>query len=263
MLAAWSSASTFRGSDRRGGANGARIRLAPQIDWEANNPNQLKTVLSKLEEIRSDFNGSSSRQVSMADMIVLGGATAIENAASNAGQTLVVPFTAGRGDSSLEQTDVESFTYLEPVADGFRNYKSDKNMGVTEALLVDKAQLLTLTTTEMTALVGGMRALDANYDGSKHGVLTKTPGALTNDFFVNLLDLGTIWTATSDNAEFFSGADRKTGSPKWTATRADLIFGSNSELRAIAEIYAQGDGKEKFLRDFVKAWVKVMNLDRF
>ncbi len=256
---AWASASTFRGSDKRGGANGARIRLAPQNNWEANNPAQLKKVLSALETIQKE----SAKKVSMADLIVLGGCAAIEKAAKNAGHTITVPFTGGRGDATLEQTDVESFAVLEPKADGFRNYKKAKCVSVTEEMLVDKAQLLNLTAPEMTVLVGGMRALNANHDGSKHGILTNKPETLTNDFFVNLLDLGTTWKATNDAGEIFVGSNRKTGEPKWSATRADLIFGSNSELRAIAEIYASSDSKDKFVKDFVAAWNKVMNLDRF
>ncbi|MBK9460281.1 MAG: catalase/peroxidase HPI [Sphingobacteriales bacterium] len=258
VATAWASAATFRGSDKRGGANGARIRLAPQINWEANNPTQLKKVLSTLEGIQKEF-----AKVSMADLIVLGGCAAIEKAAKNAGHNITVPFTAGRGDATLEQTDIESFAVLEPKADGFRNYKSAKCVSVTEEMLIDKAQLLTLTAPEMTALVGGMRVLNANFDGSKYGVLTNNPETLTNDFFVNLLDLGTTWKATTDAGEIFVGSNRTTGEPKWTATRADLIFGSNSELRAISEIYASSDSKQKFVNDFVAAWNKVMNLDRF
>jgi catalase-peroxidase len=258
VATAWASAATFRGSDKRGGANGARIRLAPQINWEANNPTQLKKVLSTLEGIQKEF-----AKVSMADLIVLGGCAAIEKAAKNAGHNITVPFTAGRGDATLEQTDVESFGVLEPKADGFRNYKSAKCVSVTEEMLIDKAQLLTLTAPEMTALVGGMRVLNANFDGSKYGVLTNNPETLTNDFFVNLLDLGTTWKATTDAGEIFVGSNRTTGEPKWTATRADLIFGSNSELRAISEIYASSDSKQKFVNDFVAAWNKVMSLDRF
>ncbi len=256
---AWASASTFRVSDKRGGANGARVRLEPQINWEANNPTQLKTVLAVYEKIQKEF----GKNVSMADLIVLGGCAAIEKAAKNAGQNVSVPFTSGRGDATLEQTDVASFAVLEPKADGFRNYKNVKCVSVTEETLVDKAQLLTLTAPEMTALVGGMRGLNANFDGSKHGVFTKNAETLTNDFFVNLLDLGTTWKATNETGEVFEGRNRTTGEVKWTATRADLIFGSNSELRAIAEIYACNDSKEKFIKDFVAAWNKVMNLDRF
>ena len=256
---AWASASTFRGSDKRGGANGARVRLEPQINWEANSPEQLKIVLAIYEKIQKEFD----KNVSMADLIVLGGCTAIEKAAKNAGQNVSVPFTSGRGDATLEQTDVASFAVLEPKADGFRNYKNVKCVSVTEETLVDKAQLLTLTAPEMTALVGGMRVLNANFDGSKYGVLTNTPETLSNDFFVNLLDLSTTWKATNDAGEIFVGSNRKTGEPKWTATRADLIFGSNSELRAIAEIYSSNDSKGKFVNDFVAAWNKVMNLGRF
>ncbi len=256
---AWASASTFRGSDKRGGANGARIRFAPQNNWEVNNPAQLKAALNTLEVIQKEF----TKPVSMADLIVLGGCAAIEKASKNAGQTIKVPFTAGRGDATLEQTDVESFAVLEPKADGFRNYKNVKCESVTEEMLIDKAQLLTLTAPEMTVLLGGLRVLNTNYNASKNGVFTNTPETLSNDFFVNLLDLNTTWKATNDSGEIFMGSDRKTGEPKWTATRADLIFGSNSELRAIAEIYASSDSKEKFLKDFVAAWNKVMNLDRF
>ncbi len=256
---AWASASTFRGSDKRGGANGARIRLEPQINWEANNPTQLKIVLAAYEKIQKEF----GKYVSMADLIVLGGCAAIEKATKNAGQNISVPFTPGRGDAILEQTDVASFAVLEPKADGFRSYKNAKCVSVTEEILVDKAQLLTLTAPEMTVLVGGMRVLNANFDDSKHGVFTKNVETLTNDFFVNLLDLGTTWKATNDKGEIFVGSNRITGEPKWTATRADLIFGSNSELRAIAEVFACNDSKEKFVKDFVAAWNKVMNLDRF
>jgi catalase-peroxidase len=256
---AWASASTFRGSDKRGGANGARIRLAPQNNWEANNPAQLRIVLSALETIQKEF----SKPVSIADLIVLGGCAAIEKAAKNAGQHITVPFTPGRGDAAIEQTDVASFEVLEPKADGFRNYKNTNCFSVTEELLVDKAQLLTLTTPEMTVLVGGMRVLNANFDGSAYGVFTKNNETLSNDFFVNLLDLSTVWKATNDAGEFFVGSNRTTGEPKWSATRADLIFGSNSELRAIAEVYACNDGKEKFIKDFTVAWNKVMNLGMF
>ena len=259
---AWASASTFRGSDKRGGANGARIRFEPQVNWEANNPAQLKKVLATLEGIQKEFN-SGGKQVSMADLIVLGGCAAIEKAAKNAGNNVSVPFNAGRGDATLEQTDVASFAVLEPKADGFRNYKSASCVSITEEMLIDKAQLLTLTAPEMTALLGGMRVLNANFDGSAQGVLTKNTETLSNDFFVNLLDLGTTWKATNETGEVFEGRDRKTGAVKWTATRADLIFGSNSELRAIAEVYACSDSKEKFVKDFVAAWNKVMNLDRF
>jgi catalase-peroxidase len=256
---AWASASTFRGSDKRGGANGARIRLEPQINWEANNPTQLKTVLANYEKIQKEF----GKNVSMADLIVLGGCAAVEKAIINAGLTVSVPFTPGRGDATLEHTDIASFAVLKPKADGFRNYKNANCVSVTEEMLVDKAQQLTLTAPEMTALVGGMRVLNANFDGSKYGLFTNASETLSNDFFVNLLDLGTIWKATNDKGEIFVGSNRIAGEPKWTATRADLIFGSNSELRAIAEVYASNDSKEKFIKDFVAAWKKVMNLDRF
>ncbi|HEY4108034.1 catalase/peroxidase HPI [Puia sp.] len=262
---AWASAASFRGSDKRGGANGARIRLAPQKDWAVNNPAQISRVLGVLESLQKDFNGvqADGKAVSLADLIVLGGCAGVEKAAKNAGYPLTAPFTPGRVDASQEQTDVESFEVLEPVADGFRNYSQVHYAGKAEAFLVDKAQLLTLTAPEMTVLVGGMRVLNTNFDGSRHGVFTQQPEALTNDFFVNLLELGTKWTATSDEGHFFEGSDRVTGVPKGTATRADLIFGSNSELRALAEVYACEDAKEKFVKDFAAAWVKVMNLDRF
>jgi catalase-peroxidase len=261
---AWASASTFRGSDKRGGANGARIRLAPQKDWEVNNPAQLAKVLQTLEAIQSEFNGAnSSKPVSLADLIVLGGSAAIEKAAKNAGFDISVPFTPGRGDASQEETDIESFDALEPAADGFRNYSQAHYAGKSEALLVDKAQLLTLTAPELTVLVGGMRVLNTNFDNSNHGLLTHGPETLTNDFFVNLLDIGTKWSATSDAKDLFEGRDRSTNALKWTGTRADLVFGSNSELRAIAEVYASSDAKEKFVKDFAAAWTKVMNLDRF
>jgi len=262
---AWASASTFRGSDKRGGANGARIQLEPQIKWAVNNPEQLNKVLAALEKIQKDFNKrtDTKQKVSMADLIVLGGSAAVEKAAKDAGYAIEVPFTPGRTDATQEQTDANSFAVLEPRADGFRNYLKTKYTLSTEELLVDKAQLLTLTAPEMTVLVGGMRALDANYNHSKHGVFTSRPGTLTNDFFVNLLDMNTEWKATSDTEEEFEGKDRKTGAVKWTATRADLIFGSNSELRALAEVYASNDAKEKFAKEFVTAWTKVMNLDRF
>ena len=265
VYTAWSSASTFRGSDKRGGANGARIRLAPQKDWEVNQPDQLAKVLAILEGIRKDFNGSAGggKKISLADLIVLGGCAAIEQAARNAGFQVTVPFTPGRMDASQEQTDVKSFAVLEPLYDGFRNYLKTKYSVAAEELLVDKAQLLTLTAPEMTVLVGGMRALDANFRRSQHGVLTKRPGALTNDFFVNLLDMNTEWKPVSQDADLFEGRDRKTGAIKWTATRVDLIFGHNAQLRAIAEVYACDDAKEKFVRDFAAAWNKVMNLDRF
>jgi catalase-peroxidase len=261
---AWASASTYRGSDRRGGANGARIRLEPQRSWEVNNPIQLNRVLSALEKIQSDFNAKSKdKKVSLADLIVLAGNTGVEQAAKNAGYSVQVPFTPGRMDASQEQTDVKSFAVLEPQADGFRNYLKTKYTVATEELLVDKAQLLTLTAPEMTVLVGGMRALNTNYDGSKHGIFSSAKDKLSNDFFVNLLAMGTTWKATSDAQEVFEGSNMKTNEVKWTATRADLIFGSNSELRAIAEVYAQNDNKQKFVTDFVAAWTKVMNLDRF
>lgn len=256
---AWASASTFRGSDKRGGANGGRIRLAPQKDWEVNNPAQLSKVLEKLEAIQQGF----GKPVSMADLIVLGGCAAIEHAAKNAGHSVKVPFTPGRTDASQEQTDVESFAALEPQADGFRNYISTKHTANAEEFLIDKAQLLTLTVPELTVLVGGMRVLNTNYDCSRHGVFTSRPETLTNDFFVNLLNLNTTWKATSDSQNVFEGRDRKTGSVKWIGTRVDLIFGSNSELRALAEVYACEDAKDKFVKDFVSAWNKVMNLDRF
>ena len=265
VATAWASASTFRGSDKRGGANGARIRLLPQKNWKVNNPEQLSKVLDTLESIQKEFNSAQSngKKVSLADFIVLAGCTAVEKAANNAGQDVKVPFTPGRMDALQEQTDVDSFMVLEPVADGFRNYLKTKFSVSTESLLIDKAQLLTLTAPEMTVLVGGMRVLNSNYDNSKHGVFTDRPEMLTNDFFVNLLDMSTTWKATSDSKEEFQGCDRVTGEPKWTATRADLIFGSNSELRAIAEVYASTDAQGKFINDFVFAWSKVMNLDRF
>jgi catalase-peroxidase len=262
---AWASASTFRGSDMRGGANGARIRLAPQKDWEANQPAQLAKVLAKLEGIQREFNGAQSggKKVSMADLIVLAGCAGVEQAAKNAGHAVTVPFAPGRMDASQEQTDVDSFSVLEPFADGFRNYQKAKYTVSAEELLLDKAQLLTLTAPEMTVLVGGMRALNANVGQSKHGVFTKRPEVLTNDFFVNLLDMGTAWKPVSDAEDVFEGRDRKTGEVKWTGGRVDLIFGSNSQLRAIAEAYACSDSQQAFVRDFVAAWSKVMNLDRF
>jgi catalase-peroxidase len=262
---AWASASTFRRSDKRGGANGARIRLAPQKNWEVNNPAQLSKVLAALEKIQQDFNSSAQngKKVSLADLIVLAGCAGVEKAAKNAGQNITVPFTPGRTDATAQQTDVESFAVLEPLGDGFRNYKKEGLAATAEEILIDKAQLLTLSAPEMTLLVGGMRVLNTNYNGSSHGVFTKTPEALTNDFFVNLLDFNITWTATSAEQEIFEGRDRKTGSVKWTGTRADLIFGSNSELRAIAEVYGCDDAKGKFVTDFVAAWNKVMNLDRF
>jgi catalase-peroxidase len=262
---AWASASTFRGSDMRGGANGGRIRLAPQKDWEVNNPTQLASVLKTLEGIQTTFNSgqSSGKKVSMADLIVLGGCAGIEKAAKNAGHNVTVPFIPGRADASQDKTDVESFAALEPAADGFRNYFKPKHKATAEEMLVDRAQLLTLTAPEMTALIGGMRVLNTNFDQSKHGVFTKNSEALTNDFFVNLLDLRTTWKAISDSQDVFEGRDRVSGDLKWTGTRADLIFGSNSELRALAEVYGSGDSKEKFINNFVNAWNKVMNLDRF
>ncbi len=261
---AWASASTFRGSDKRGGANGARIRLAPQKDWEVNQPTQLKTVLQTLEGIQKTFNSAQSgRLVSLADLIVLGGCAGVEQAAKNAGHTVSVPFTPGRTDASQEQTDVVSFAVLEPAADGFRNYLKTKYIVSAEELLIDRAQLLTLTAPEMTVLLGGMRVLNTNFGQSRHGVFTKRPETLTNDFFVNLLDMSTTWEAPSKDEDVFEGRDRATGERKWTGTRVDLIFGSNSQLRALAEVYGSEDSQEKFLNDFVAAWSKVMNLDRF
>ena len=262
---AWASASSFRGSDRRGGANGARIRLAPQKDWEANNPATLHKVLAALESIQTKFNASATggKKISLADLIVLAGGAAIEDAAKKAGHSVEVPFTAGRMDASQEHTDVESFSVLEPIADGFRNYQKGRYSVSAEELLLDKAQLLNLTGPEMTALVGGLRVLNVNTGKAQHGVFTKTPETLTNDFFVNLLDMSTEWKATDDKAETFEGRDRKTGAVKWTATRVDLVFGSNSQLRAFAEVYGQADSKTKFVKDFVAAWTKVMMLDRF
>ena len=262
---AWASASTFRGSDKRGGANGARLRLAPQKDWEVNNPTQLETVLKTLEGIQQEFNSAQfgGKMVSLADLIVLGGCAGIEKAAKDAGHDITVPFMPGRADASQEQTDVESFAVLEPAADGFRNYIKNIHTAPAEEMLVDKAQLLTLTAPEMTVLVGGMRVLNTNFDKSQHGVFTRRPEALTNDYFVNLLDFGTKWSATSDANDVFEGRDRTTSAFKWTGTRFDLIFGSNSELRAIAEVYACDDAKDKFVQDFAAAWTKVMNLDRF
>lgn len=263
---AWASAATFRGSDKRGGANGARIRLAPQKYWAVNNPAQLSTVLDILEKIQADFNKAQTtgKAVSLADLIVLGGCAAIEQAAKNAGHTISVPFTPGRTDASQEQTDVASFAVLEPIADGFRNYQKKTNPVLSaEELLIDKAQLLTLTAPEMVVLLGGMRVLNTNFDQSQNGVFTQNPETLSNDFFVNLLDMGTSWKAADESQQLFEGRDRKTGAVKWTGTRADLIIGSNSELRGIAEVYGCADGKEKFLNDFAAAWNKVMNLDRF
>jgi catalase-peroxidase len=265
VATAWASASTFRGSDKRGGANGARIRLAPQKDWEVNQPAQLQRVLGVLEKIRTNFNGSQTgnKKVSLADLIVLGGCAGIELAAGNAGRRLVVPFRPGRTDASAEQTDAVSFSVLEPKADGFRNYLKSKFSVSAEELLVDRAQLLTLTAPEMTVLVGGMRVLNANYGGTKHGVFTNRPEALTNDFFVNLLDMGTAWKPAAEDDSIFEGRDRATGELKWTGTRVDLIFGSNAQLRSIAEVYASDDAQGKFIQDFVLAWNKVMNADRF
>jgi catalase-peroxidase len=259
VSAAWASASTFRGSDKRGGANGARIRLAPQKDWEVNQPAELKSVLVKLEAIQKEF----GKKVSLADLIVLGGSAAVEKAAKDAGIDVKVPFSPGRADASQEQTDVESFAPLEPRADGFRNYISSKKhqFMAPEEALVDRAQLLRLTGPEMTALVGGLRVLGANAGGSKHGVFTQKPGTLSNDFFVNLLDMGTVWQPAADGT--YEGSDRKTKAAKWTGTRVDLVFGSHAQLRALAEVYASADAKEKFAKDFVAAWAKVMNADRF
>ncbi len=262
---AWASASTFRGSDKRGGANGARIRLAPQKDWEVNQPAELSAVLQVLEKIKGEFNSAQTGQkkVSIADLIVLGGCAGIEQAAKNAGHCVSVPFKPGRTDASQEQTDAKSFSVLEPKADGFRNYLKTKFAVTAEELLVDRAQLLTLTAPEMTVLLGGMRVLNANYGQSQHGVFTKKPETLTNDFFVNLLDMSTVWKPTAADENVFEGRDRSTGELRWTGTRADLIFGSNSQLRAIAEVYASDDAKDKFVQDFVSAWNKVMNADRF
>jgi catalase-peroxidase len=262
---AWAAASTFRGSDKRGGANGARIRLAPQKDWEVNQPEQLVKVLKTLESIQTNFNATQSdgKKISLADLIVLAGCTGIENAARNAGQEVKVPFSPGRMDALQEQTDKISFSFLEPLADGFRNYQKTKYAVSAEEMLIDKAQLLTLTAPEMTVLVGGMRVLNTNFGGTKHGVFTKRPETLTNDFFVNLLDMSTTWKATTEDKTLFQGYDRETNEAKWTATRVDLIFGSNSQLRALTEVYGSDDAHEKFLHDFVAAWDKVMNLDRF
>ncbi|MBC3787216.1 catalase/peroxidase HPI [Spirosoma utsteinense] len=262
---AWASASTYRNSDKRGGANGGRLRLAPQKDWTVNNPAELATVLKTYEGIQQAFNGAQAggKLISLADLIVLGGCAGVEQAARNAGHEVTVPFTPGRADSSQAQTDIRSFDALEPTADGFRNYVDAKHKSAAEEILIDKAQLLTLTIPQLTVLVGGMRVLNTNFDHSKHGVFTKRPEALTNDYFVNLLDMGTTWRATSDAQTIFVGSDRTTGEPKWTGTRVDLIFGSNSELRAVAEVYGCGDSQEKFVRDFVAVWTKVMNLGRF
>jgi catalase-peroxidase len=265
VYTAWSSASTFRGSDKRGGANGARVRLAPQKDWEVNQPAQLAKVLNTLAGIQSAFNGAAAggKQISLADLIVLAGCAGVEQAAKNAGHQVAVPFTPGRRDAAPEQTDAESFAVLEPIADGFRNYLKGKYTLAAEALLVDKAQLLTLTAPEMTVLVGGLRVLGANFEGTRHGVFTRRPGALTNDFCVNLLDMGTEWKPVSKDAEVFEGRERKTGALRWTGTRVDLVFGSNSQLRALAEVYGSADAEIKFVHDFIAAWNKVMNLDRF
>lgn len=262
---AWASASTFRGSDKRGGANGARIRLAPQKDWQANQPEQLAKVLATLERIQADFNAAQSggKKISLADLIVLAGNAAVEHAAQAAGNSVTVPFAPGRTDASQEQTDVESFAVLEPVADGFRNFAKRRCAVPTEALLIDKAQLLTLTAPELTVLVGGLRVLGANVGDSKHGMFTSRPGVLSNDFFANLLDMRTEWKATSEAKDEFVGRDRSTGEQRWTGTRVDLVFGSNSILRAVAEVYASADAQEKFVHDFVAAWTKVMQLDRF
>ena len=265
VSAAWASASTFRGGDKRGGANGARVRLAPQKNWASNNPVQLARVLHVLEDLRSEFNNGQSggKQVSLADLIVLAGIAAVEKAAADAGSPVNIPFRPGRADASAEQTDIESFNYLEPLADGFRNYSKDGVQTPAEHLLVDKAQQLTLSAPEMTVLIGGLRALNANYGGSPHGVFTRRPGQLTNDFFVNLLDMGTEWRALGDDRVVYEGYDRKNGNLKWTATRVDLAFGSHAELRAISEVYAESDAQEQFVQDFAAAWDKVMNLDRF
>jgi catalase-peroxidase len=265
VYTAWSSASTFRGSDKRGGANGARLRLAPQKDWEVNQPAELKKILKTLEDIQAAFNKSQSagKKVSLADLIVLGGSAAVEAAAKAAGHSVEVPFSPGRTDASQDQTDVESFELLEPEADGFRNYQKKTYSVKAEEMLVDKAHLLTLSAPQMTVLVGGLRVLGANFGGSKHGVFTDRPGTLTSDFFVNLLDMSTEWKPVSDKGEIFQGVDRKTGAVKWTGTRVDLVFGSNSQLRALAEVYAQDDSKEKFVKDFISAWCRVMNADRF
>jgi catalase-peroxidase len=265
VTTAWASAATFRGGDKRGGSNGARIRLAPQKDWEVNQPGELAKVLKKLEAIQKDFNRSlaGGKKVSLADVIVLGGCAAVEDAAKKAGHAVKVPFSPGRTDASQKQTDVESFTVLEPTADGFRNYLRKGHTRPAEELLVDRAQLLTLTAPEMTVLVGGMRALNANFGQSKHGVFTNRPGTLTNDFFVNLVDMNTKWQASSTSEGVYEGRDRATGEIKWTGTRVDLVFGSNSQLRAVAEFYACDDSKKAFVKDFVAAWNKVMNLDRY
>jgi catalase-peroxidase len=265
VTTAWASASTFRGSDKRGGANGARIRLAPQKDWEVNQPAELAKILAKLEAIQKDFNGTQSggKKVSLADLIVLGGSAAVEEAAKKAGHAVKVPFSPGRTDASQEQTDIHSFAVLEPIADGFRNYLRKEHEASAAELLVDKANLLTLTAPEMTVLIGGLRALNANFGQSAHGVFTKRPGTLTNDFFVNLLDMNTKWQKSGASGGALEGHDRATGALKWTGTVVDLVFGSNSQLRALAEVYASSDGQQEFVHDFVAAWSKVMNLDRF
>jgi catalase-peroxidase len=265
VTTAWESASTFRGSDKRGGANGARIRLAPQKDWEINQPAELAKVLAKLETVQKTFNAAQSggKKVSLADMIVLGGCAAVEEAARKAGQNVTVPFAPGRADTTQELTDVDTFTVLEPTADGFRNYLRKGHEGTAAELLIDKADLLTLTAPEMTVLVGGLRALNANFGQTKHGVFTDSPETLTNDFFVNLLDMSTAWQPSASAEGVLEGRDRVTGQLKWTGTVVDLVFGSNSQLRAIAEVYASSDASEKFVTDFVAAWTKVMNLDRY
>ncbi len=265
VATAWASASTFRGSDKRGGANGARVRLAPQKNWAVNNPAQLAKVLVVLEKIQQGFNSRSSdgKKISLADLIVLAGSAAVEAAAKAAGHSVTVPFTPGRADASQEQTDIESFAVMEPQADGFRNYQKSAFSVSTEELLVDRAQLLTLSAPEMTVLIGGLRVLGVVSGNTAHGVLTKKVGTLSNDFFVNLLDMETVWKPTNETGQMFEGRDRKSGELKWTGTRADLVFGSNSQLRALAEVYAQSDSKEKFVRDFIAAWSRVMNLDRF
>ncbi|MCB1513626.1 MAG: catalase-peroxidase, partial [Hyphomicrobiaceae bacterium] len=262
---AWASAASFRGSDMRGGANGARVRLAPQKDWSANNPAELAKVIGALEKVQQEFNKTltDGKKVSLADVIVIAGNAAVEKAAKDAGHSIEIPFAPGRADASQEQTDVKSFAVLEPTADGFRNYYTEASYGSPAEMLVEKADLLRLTVPEMTALVGGLRALDANSGQVKHGVLTSKPGTLSNDFFANLLDMSTKWQKASDNATVYEGVDRGSGKVKWTATPVDLVFGSNSELRAVAEVYAANDGKEKFVKDFAAAWTKVMNLDRF
>ena len=262
VTTAWASASSFRSSDKRGGANGARIRLAPQKDWKANNPAQLLKVIKVLEKIKKSFD-TKKKSVSLADLIVLAGGVGIEKAAKDAGKKIKVPFSQGRGDASQDQTDIHSFGLLEPRADGFRNFADNDHSTIAEEMLIDKAQLMNLTGPEMTVLVGGMRVLGTNFDNSKHGVFTKRPGKLTNDFFINLLDMNITWKEASPKEDLFEGKERKTGKIKWTGTRADLIFGSNSQLRALAEVYATNDSYDKFINDFVAAWTKVMNADRF